>query len=133
MSTSANELLQAIHALLSADTELTALIGTDGVRDRLVTGERLPCLIMADFTTNDYSTSTEPGEEHLLTLQAFSDARGQRQSQTIAGRVKALLQDAAPMLETATLVNLQHVSTRIRREPKTRLFGAEMRFRAVTE
>jgi hypothetical protein len=133
MSTSANELLQAIHAVLSADTELTAIIGSDGVRDRLVIGERLPCLVVAELTTNDYSTATEPGEEHLLTLQAFSDAQGQRQSQTIASRVKALLQDASLTLDTATLVNLQHVSTRIRREPKTRLFGAEMRFRAVTE
>jgi hypothetical protein len=47
--------------------------------------------------------------------------------------VHALLQDAELPLAHHTLVNLQHISTKVRREPKTRLFCAEMRFRAVTE
>lgn len=133
MSAAANALLQAIHSLLAGDTQLTAMIGNDGIRDRLVTGQLLPCLVIAELTTDDYSTGTEPGEAHHLTLQAWSEAQGQRQAQTIAGRVRALLGDASPTLEAGTLVNLQHVSTRARREAKTRLFCAEMRFRAVTE
>ena len=38
----ANELLQVIHAALTADSALFALIGADGVRDRLVNGATLP-------------------------------------------------------------------------------------------
>ena len=133
MSAAANTLLQAIHAVLAADAGLTALIGTDGIRDRLVTGRQLPCVVIAELVSNDYSTSTEPGEEHFLTLQAWSDAAGQRQAQAIAALVRGLLQDAALPLAACTLVNLRHVATKARREPKTRLFCAEMRFRAVTE
>lgn len=133
MSAAANDLLQAIHAVLAGDPGLTALIGADGLRDRLVTGRPLPCLVIAELTSNDYSTATEPGEEHLLTLQVWSDGAGQRQAQTIAAIVRGLLQDAALPLATCALVNLRHVATKARREPKTRLFSAEMRFRAVTE
>lgn len=129
----ANALLQAIHAILSTDPALTALIGPDGIRDRLVSGKRLPAVVIAELTSSDYSTSTEPGEEHVLILQAWSDASGQREAQDISAIVTGLLQDAVLALPAETLVNLTHVSTRARREPKTRLFCAEMRFRAVTE
>lgn len=133
MSTAANELLQAIHAALAAGADLAALVGADGIRDRLVTGRHLPAVVIAELTTNDYSTSTEPGEEHLLTLQAWSDAAGQHRAQEIAGMVRDLLQDADLLLASHTLISLQHVSTKTRREPRTRLVCAEMRFRAVTE
>lgn len=129
----ANELLQALHAALAGDAELAALIGPDGVRDRLVSGMHLPALVIADLATSDYSTSTERGEEHILTLQAWSDAAGQRQVQEIAGLSIAVLGDGDLPLATHRLVNLQHIGTKSRREPKTRLFCAEMRFRAVTE
>lgn len=131
--TAANELLQAIHAALAGDAGLTGLIGADGIRDRLITGRKLPCVVIAELVSNDFSTSTEPGEEHFLTLQLWSDASGQRQAQQIAGTVRDLLQDADLSLSAHALVNLRHLSTKNRREPKTRLFLAEMRFRAVTE
>lgn len=129
----ANELLQAIHAALAVEAPLTALVGADGIRDRLVAGRQLPCIVIAELLSSDYSTATEPGEEHVLTLQVWSDAAGQRQAQDIAAIVRSLLQDAALPLATRTLVNLQHIATKARREPKTRLFCAEIRFRAVTE
>ncbi|OCJ18090.1 hypothetical protein A6U87_04065 [Rhizobium sp. AC44/96] len=132
MST-ANELLTAIHALLSEDAELTAMIGPDAIRDRLVAGRKLPCIVVGELTSNDYSTSTEEGEEHLLALEIWSDAAGRRQVQTIVERLHALLQDAALGLATHHLVGVRHLATRTRREPKTRLHVAEMRFRAVTE
>lgn len=133
MSAAANELLQAIHLVLAADATLAGMIGADGIRDRLITGRQLPCLVVADLLSSDYSTSTEPGEEHILTLQVWSDAAGQRQAQQIAAVVRSLLQDASLPLASCALVNLRHVGTRARREPKTRLFCAEIRFRAVTE
>ncbi|PZM17087.1 DUF3168 domain-containing protein [Rhizobium tubonense] len=133
MSAAANDLLRAIHTRLGADAALTTLIGADGIRDRLVTGKQLPAIVISEMTTSDYSTATEPGEEHLLVLEVWSDAAGQRIAQEIAAMIHALLQDAALPLAAHALVNLRHASTKARREPKTRLFCAEMRFRAVTE
>ncbi|KQV32616.1 hypothetical protein ASC97_03350 [Rhizobium sp. Root1203] len=129
----ANELLSAIHARLIGDTELSVVIGLDGIRDRYMTGGNLPCIVIGDLATNDYSTSTEAGEEHLLTLEVWSEASGRKQAQQIAASIRALLANASLPLETHLLVNLQHVATLTRREAKARLFVAALRFRAVTE
>ncbi|KQV63830.1 DUF3168 domain-containing protein [Rhizobium sp. Root1220] len=129
----ANELLAAVHARLTGDAQLTALVGADAIRDRLVSGRKLPSIVIGDLVSNDYSTSTEAGEEHLLTLEIWSDANGRMRTQDIAACVFALLHDAPLDLASAHLVALRHRLTRTRREPKAKLHVAEMRFRAVTE
>jgi len=129
----ANDLLAAIHARLSADAELIALIAPGGIRDRLTSGRDLPSIVIGDLETRDYSTATEPGEEHLLTLEIWTDAAGRKQTATIAARLHTLLHDAPLDLDGHDLVSLLHLTTRTRREPKTRLHLAEVRFRAVTE
>lgn len=129
----ANALMQAIHARLSGDAALTAIIGADAIHDRLLDRPRLPCIVISELRSEDFSTATETGEEHFLTLEAWSAEQGQRQAQEIAGQLRALLHDADLALAGATLVNLQHRTTRARREPKSRRHVAELRFRAVTE
>lgn len=129
----ANTLLRAIHARLSGDGTLQGLIGPDGIRDRLLPRPKLPGVVFGEMETRDYSTSTENAEEHLLTIEIWSDGEGRREAEEIAGRVRILLNDAALLLEGATLVSLLHVDTRSRREAKTKLVRSDMRFRAVTE
>jgi hypothetical protein len=130
----ANALLRAIQTRLAADAALASLTGVGGIIDRLLARPVLPCLVIGDLESRDYSTSTEKAEEHFLTLEAWAEAGGRRRAQEIAARVVALLDDAALPLEGGiVLVNLQHRSTRSRREAKTRNFVAEMQFRAVTE
>lgn len=131
--TAANALLQAVTARLLGDAELVALIGADGIHDRLLTRTAMPYLVIAALQSDDFSTSTEAGEEHLLTLEIWSSGQGQREAQVIAGHVHRLLHDADLSLVGAVLVNLLHRSTRARRMPKTRTHGVEMVFRAVTE
>jgi hypothetical protein len=131
--TAGNALLQAIHQTLASDAALTAIIGTDGIRDRLLPRPKLPCVVFGEMETRDFSTASEAGEEHLLVLEIWSEAEGRRQAQEIAGLVHVLLHDAALPLDGAVLVNLLQVGTRTRREPKTKFYLAEMRFRAVTE
>ncbi|MGK6315246.1 DUF3168 domain-containing protein [Neorhizobium sp. DT-125] len=131
--TAANALLAAIHQRLAGDAALAAIVGTDGIRDRLLPRPVLPCIVFGEMETRDYSTSTEGGEEHFLTLEIWSDGEGRREAQEIAGLVRGLLHDAALTLTGAVLVSLLQVSMRTRREPKTRFYLAEMRFRAVTE
>ncbi len=129
----ANQLLAAIHERLTDDAELSGMIGPEGLRDRLVSGRKLPAAIVADLASNDYSTATETGAEHLLTLEVWADAVGRKEAATIAERLRMLLNDAPLPLETHHLVGLLHLSTRTRREAKTGLHVAEIRFRAVTE
>lgn len=130
MSDAANALQQAIFAKLAADPALTGLIGAGAIFDHRLIGRPMPYLVIADLVTNDFGPDAE---EHVLTIEAWSDADGRKQVQTIADRVKRLLHDAALTLTAAALVNLQHRSTRVRREPKSKALMAEMSFRAVTE
>jgi hypothetical protein len=130
MSNAVNALQKAIYDTLSGDATLTATIGANGMFDHRMTGKPMPYLVIADSDTRDFGPDAE---EHLLTIEAWSDTDGRKQVQSLADRVKALLHDAALMPSGATLVNLQHRSTRVRREPKTKAFVAEMVFRAVTE
>lgn len=133
MTTAANALLAAIHARLSGDAVLAGFVGRDGIRDRWLARAVMPCIVFGEMETRDYSTSTEDAEEHLLTLEVWSGAEGRREVVEIAGRVRMLLDDAAFALDGAVLVNLRHRDMRIRREAKSKLFRADIRFRAVTE
>ena len=133
MSSAGNDLLQAVFSALSSSEPLTAVIGADGLRDRLVAGTRLPAVILSEMTSSDYSTATEAGEAHDLILEIWSDAAGRRQALEIAAMLQGLLHDAALPLAASLLVNLRHVSTRSRREALSGLFSVTMRFRAVTE
>jgi hypothetical protein len=131
--TAANVLLKAIHARLSGDAGLAAILGPDGVRDRLLPRPKLPAVVFGELETRDLSTATEGGEEHFLTLEIWSEGEGRRQAQEIAGRVTALLDDAALAVEGFFLVSLLKTGGRSRREPKTKAYLVEVRFRAVTE
>ena len=130
MASSANALQAAIHARLTEDATLMAMIGADSVFDRRITGKPMPYLVLSEISTRDFA----PGaEEHEVKIDAWSDAGGRQHSQDIAARVKALLDSAALTLSGFSLANLVHRSTRARREARTKAQVAEMVFRAVTE
>ncbi len=129
----ANALLRAIHLRLSGDAGLTALLGPDGICDRLLTRPKLPVIVIGEMETRDLSTAGEPGEEHFLTLEVWSQGEGRRQALEIAAKVEALLDDVSMALDGAVLVSLLRVGMRSRREMKTKYYLAEIRFRAVTE
>ncbi|MGF9562573.1 DUF3168 domain-containing protein [Neorhizobium sp. JUb45] len=126
-----NALMKAIFARLSGDAELRALVGPDGVRDRMLARAELPCVVFGETDSRDEDGETL--QVHLITLEVWSLSEGRRETQVIAARVRALLHDAAMALEGAVLVSLLHRGTRTRREAKTKFQLAEMRFRAVTE
>ncbi len=128
-----NALLKAIHGRLAGDNSLTALVGPDGIHDRLLARPKLPAIVFGDMETRDFSTATEPGAEHFLTLQVWCEGDGRRRALEIAARVTTLLDDVSLALEDAVLVSLLRTGMRTRREPKTRYYLADIRFRAVTE
>ncbi len=131
---SATQALQAaLYVRLTGDAALAAMIGPDGVHDRLLTGSDRPYVRIAAIETRDWSTASEPGEEHLLTLEVRSGEGGNRVAQEIADRVRFLLDDAALTVTGALLVNLRHQRTRTGRDARAKGHVAEMVFRAVTE
>jgi hypothetical protein len=130
MAGSANALQAAIFSRLSGDATLTEVIGAGAVFDRRLTSKAMPYVVLSEVITSEFGPDAE---EHLVTIEAWSDADGRKQVQEIAARVKVLLDGAALSLSGFLLVNLLHRNTRARREPKTRAHVAQLVFRAVTE
>ena len=133
MSSIENAFLKAVHATLNDDAELNGLIGVDAIFDRLLSRPKLPAIVFGECETKDYSTATETGYEHLLTIEVWSEAHGRRALQAIEARTRALLHDADLPLLGAVLVSLLFRKTRVRRVARNDYFVAEMQFRAVTE
>lgn len=127
----ASALQKAIYARLSGDVALTALIGGNAITDRRPDAPAAPLVVIAGIDSTDHSTATEPGEEHGVTLDIWTDAAGHRQVQAIAAAVRAALHDAALTLSGHRLVLLFHRETRVERDD--RFHRAKMQFRAVTE
>jgi hypothetical protein len=129
-----NRLLRAIHARLTGDGDLMALLGPDGVRDRVLPRMALPALIYGEIDSRDHSTATEEGAEHLLVLQVWAPGDGRRLAQEIAARARDALHLAdLPLGEGAHLVSLFHTGSISRSDVKTKLHVVAITFRAVTE
>jgi hypothetical protein len=126
-------LQQSVFATLTADTAVTALLGADRIYDDVPQGSPKPYLTLGQSTVRDWSTGTEAGNEHLLTLHVWSDARGKKQASEIADAIRMALHDQPLTLVGHRLVNLRHEFSESRRDPDGSTIHATVRFRAVTE
>jgi hypothetical protein len=133
MSTAAAALRAAIHDALVTDGALTALLGGPKVYDEPPTAAEFPYVTLGDARVSDFSTASDPGEEHRLTLHAWSRQGGHREAHLIAGALLQALDDAPLAPDGYHLVNLRFSVADIRREADGRTYHALVRFRAVTE
>lgn len=133
MSSSAWSLQQAVFAALGADAALTALIGASRIYDDVPQGTPFPYLTFGQSTARDWSTGTEEGSEHVLTLHVWSQSKGKKQAHEIMNAVRAVLHDQPLTLAGHRLVNLRHEFSESRREPDGDTIHGITRFRAVTE
>jgi hypothetical protein len=133
MSTASVALRAAIHDALIADGALTALLAGPKIYDEPPASVAFPYVTLGEARVTDYSTGSEPGEEHQLTLHAWSRQGGHREAHLIAGALLQALDDAPLALGDHRLVNLRFALADIRREADGRTYHALVRFRAVTE
>ena len=133
MPSSSWALQQAIYATLAADAALIALIGPPRLYDDVPPGAQFPYLTLGQSITRDWSTSSERGDEHTLTLHVWSRAGGRREVHEIMGVVKTVLHDRALALSGHRLVNLRHDRSESSREPDGKTYHGLVRLRAVTE
>ena len=134
MPTAASAALRAaVHDALTANAALTALLGGPKIYDEPPRSAAFPYVTLGEARIADYSTGSEPGEEHQLTLHAWSRQGGQREAHLIAGALLQALDDAPLALADNHLVNFRFAVADVRREADGRTYHALVRFRAVTE
>lgn len=123
-------LRRAIHAALSTDAALTATLGEGRIHDLPPASPAFPYVTLGEAQVSDWSTATEAGAEHRLSLACWSRQGGHAEAHQLAQQA---LHDAPLALDSHRLINLRFTSAEIRREPGGRTYRALLRFRAVTE
>ncbi len=133
MPTASFALQKAIHAALTTNAALLALLGGPRVYDDVPRGAPFPYVTFAQSTERDWSTGSEEGGEHIVTLHVWSRAAGSKEAQEIIGAVRAALHDQALALTGHRLVNLRREFSEVRRDADGETTHGLVRLRAVTE
>ncbi len=133
MTTATWALQTAIYARLIADPDLTSVLGGQKVFDHVPRGTQPPYVTFGITTERDWSTGTETGSEHEISLLVWSQNRGRRELQAVTDTLRDALHDAALSLTGHRLINLRHAFSELRREPDGETWRGLIRLRAVTE
>ena len=123
----------AVHDALVADAALGALLGGPKIFDEPPRTTSFPYVTLGETRIADYSAAGAAGEEHQLTLHAWSRQGGHKEAHVIAGALLQALDDAPLTLTDNHLVNFRFAVADVRREADGRTYHALVRFRAVTQ
>jgi hypothetical protein len=123
----------AVHDALTNHAPLVSLLGGPKIYDEPPRGAVFPYVTLGEARLSDFSAGSDPGEEHQLTLHAWSRQGGHREAHMIAGALLQALDDAPLTLTDHALVNFRFSVADVRREADGRTYHALVRFRAVTE
>ena len=126
-------LQKAVFAVLEADLTIAGLIGVGHIHDDTPQGGTFPYVTFGQSLARDWSTGTETGAEHVLTLHVWSRSPGKKEAQAIMRALRQALHDQPLALEDHRLVNLRHEFSDTSRDPDGETVHGIVRFRAVTE
>jgi len=126
-------LQRSIYQALANSSGLTALLGGVRIYDDAPQAASFPFITLGQSVIRDWSTGTEDGAEHSLTLHVWSRSGGKKQVQEIIEAIKAELHDQPLLLADHHLVNLRHEVSEARLDPDGDTFHGIVRYRAVTE
>jgi hypothetical protein len=132
MTAAAWALQQAVYATLASDGAVADVAG-DRIFDAAPRGSAFPYIVIGDDRESDWSTATEPGSSHALTIHIWSRAQGRRETRLAAEAVVAALNGASLALDGHTLIDLRWLESESVRESDGETVHAQLRFRALTE
>lgn len=133
MASAAYELQKALFAALTSNAPLTALLGGAKFYDDVPRSATLPYITFGQSTLRDWSTGSEPGFEHLITLHVWTRVTGDRDAHLIISAIRDCLHDAALTVDAHQLVNLRFEFSDTFRDPDGETTHGVVRYRAVTE
>lgn len=133
MPNSSWALQQSVYATLVNDMAVLALLGGARIYDDVPQGTDFPYLTIGQSTVRDWSTGSEEGDEHTLTLHVWSRESGRKETHALMGALREALHDRSLTLSGHRLINLRHEFSDARREPDGDTYHGVVRYRAVTE
>jgi hypothetical protein len=126
-------LQKAVHVALTSATALTTLIGGVRVFDDVPRNAPFPYITHGESVVLDWSTSTDEGHEHSISIHVWSQGAGRKQAHEILGLIERTLDDQALPLDGHRLISLRHEHSEVRRESDGETWRGLLRLRATTE
>lgn len=126
-------LQKALHAQLSADAGLAALLGAPRIYDDVPRNPTFPYVTYGGSTVRDWSTGSDDGHEHIVTLHAWSRGAGRKPAHELLGALETALDQKALALDGHRLISLRHEFSDVRREADGETWHGVLRLRAITE
>ncbi len=126
-------LQRSIYQTLSNSAALTTALGGARIFSKAPQGHALPYITLGQTVNLDWSTGTDEGSEHDLTLHIWTSADSSKPVHEIMDAVKTLLRDRPLSLDGHYLVNLRHEFSEARIDPDGETMHGIVRYRAVTE
>ena len=134
MSAASWALQQAIFATLAASGDILEAVGDPPrIFDAVPRGSAFPYIVIGDDKESDWSTATEPGTAHALTIHIWSRAAGRKETRLAAQAVIGALNGAELDLDGHALIDLRYLESESTRENDGETVHAELRFRALLE
>jgi hypothetical protein len=133
MAAPAYELQKALFTALTSNAPLLALLGGPKVYDDVPRQAALPYVTFGQSTLRDWSTGTEAGFEHLLTLHVWSQVHGDREAHQIMAAIRDCLHDVPLSVAAHTLINLRFEFSDLIRDADGETAHGIVRYRAVLE
>ncbi len=127
------DLQSRVYETLTANQDLTTILGGPQIFDDVPGNSKPPYITFGNAAHFDWSTGTETGMEHLLSIEVWSKVDGRKEVLEIAQTAEDALATMSPQLQESYLINFRHESTEVERNVKTGLFRARINYRAVTE
>jgi len=127
------ELQKAIRDALKADPGLLSLLGAASIFDDVPPGIPFPYVTFGRSTAYDWSTDTDSGREHLVTVHIWSRIGGKKETLAIMEAVERVLSTANLAMPGNRLVNFALQYEEARYEEQNDGYHGILRYRAVTE
>lgn len=132
MTAASADLQKAMFAALTGNAALVALMGGARIFDRAPTDAAFPFVTFGRTSVFDWSTSTEDGLEHLVTLHVWSKAKGRKEAFAILDAMRTVL--GTPLsLDGQHLVNFRFEFAEVTFDDDISVHHGLLRLRAVTE
>lgn len=127
-------LQRAVFSALTASEDIKDIVDDPPrVFDTVPRGAAFPYIVIGDDQQFDWSTATEKGSEHRLTIHVWSRAPGAKEARVAAQAVVDALDGAALVVPGFTLVNLRWLEGETLRENDGETIHGQIKFRAVVE
>jgi Protein of unknown function (DUF3168) len=126
-------LQKAVHVALTNASALTALTGGVRVFDDVPRTAAYPYITHGESVVRDWSTSTDEGHEHSISIHVWSQGAGRKQAHEILGVIGRTLDDQTLPLDGHRLITLHHEHSEVRRESDGETWRGLLRLRATTE